>query len=63
MSDIKSEAKMLQEMGRLLGYAYGGYTKECHTCGDRFIGDKRAYQCLPCAVKDARRLIDAGARK
>lgn len=34
------------------GYAPGNYQRHCCTCGGGFIGDKRAYQCEPCAVSD-----------
>lgn len=34
------------------GYAPGNYQCHCGTCGGGFIGDKRAYQCEPCAVRD-----------
>lgn len=30
------------------GYAPGNYQCRCATCGEMFIGDKRANQCLPC---------------
>lgn len=33
------------------GYAPGNYTCKCTTCGERFMGDKRAVQCEPCAIK------------
>lgn len=32
------------------GYATGSYQCHCATCGGGFIGDKRAYQCEPCAL-------------
>jgi hypothetical protein len=34
------------------GYAPGNYQCHCGTCGGGFIGDKRAFQCEPCAVND-----------
>lgn len=34
----------------LCGYAPGNYTGECLDCGRQFQGDKRANQCLECAV-------------
>jgi hypothetical protein len=37
----------------LMGYAPGSYFCRCHVCGDQFEGDKRAFQCLPCAVAAA----------
>lgn len=36
---------------RLLNFATGNYTCTCCICGVRFIGDKRAVQCLACALK------------
>jgi DNA-directed RNA polymerase subunit RPC12/RpoP len=33
------------------GYAPGNYQNKCCTCGELFIGDKRAVQCEPCATK------------
>ena len=32
------------------GYAPGNYHCTCATCGGKFIGDKRAVQCEPCAL-------------
>lgn len=32
------------------GFAPGGYTCTCRDCGKNFIGDKRAWQCEPCAL-------------
>jgi hypothetical protein len=40
------------------GFAPGNYQCHCATCGGGFIGDKRAYQCEPCALND-RRKFDA----
>jgi hypothetical protein len=37
----------------LLGYAPGSYFCKCHECKEQFDGDKRAIQCLPCAVRAA----------
>lgn len=31
------------------GYAPGNYSNTCVTCHLKFIGDKRAFQCEPCA--------------
>ena len=31
-------------------YADGKYENECCVCKERFIGDKRAVQCLTCAT-------------
>jgi hypothetical protein len=33
------------------GYAPGFYSCKCVTCKKEFIGDKRAVQCEPCAIK------------
>jgi Zn-finger protein len=33
------------------GYAPGNYISTCTTCKTEFIGDKRAVQCEPCAIK------------
>lgn len=36
----------------LLGYAPGDYMGRCKDCNGRFFNmDKRAWQCLPCAVE------------
>lgn len=37
----------------LIGYAPGSYFCKCSVCGEQFEGDKRAFQCLPCAVRAA----------
>jgi hypothetical protein len=34
------------------GYAPGGYQRICTSCGGAFLGDKRAFQCEPCAIAD-----------
>lgn len=33
------------------GFAPGNYSCHCVICGKGFIGDKRAVQCEPCAIK------------
>ncbi len=33
------------------GYAPGNYWCKCCICKEKFMGDKRAVQCEPCAVK------------
>ena len=33
------------------GWSPGGYGQRCLTCGDGFIGDKRASSCADCAYK------------
>jgi hypothetical protein len=40
------------------GYAPGSYFCKCHDCGEQFEGDKRAMQCLPCAVRSANAGLD-----
>ena len=44
---IPEQAKRL---GRIAAWAPGGYFNKCGTCQTKFEGDKRAHQCLPCAV-------------
>jgi len=34
------------------GFAPGDYFGKCRTCGNQFQGDKRSFQCEPCALKD-----------
>lgn len=34
------------------GYAPGNYFNKCCSCGREFMGDKRAMQCEPCAIRD-----------
>jgi transcription initiation factor TFIIIB Brf1 subunit/transcription initiation factor TFIIB len=34
------------------GFAPGNYFSKCRTCGNQFQGDKRSFQCEPCAIKD-----------
>lgn len=34
------------------GWAPGGYICHCHSCGKRFVGDKRASMCAPCSYND-----------
>ena len=36
------------------GFALGDYIGTCHKCKERFLGDKRSYQCQECA-EDAQR--------
>jgi hypothetical protein len=43
------EAAVLR-MGRVGGFAPGGYVSRCFVCERLFDGDKRATHCLPCAV-------------
>ena len=32
------------------GFAPGQYWNKCALCGETFIGDKRAWNCEPCAI-------------
>lgn len=41
------------------GYAPGNYTCKCLDCKVEFTGDKRAIQCLECAVTQARKVHSA----
>lgn len=41
------------------GYAPGNYTCTCFDCGKQHIADKRASQCLECAVLSVRRATPA----
>ena len=40
---------------RFFGFATGSYSCKCAECGIGFIGDKRASQCLGCAIKHAQK--------
>jgi hypothetical protein len=33
------------------GWAKGEYTNKCRDCGERYIGDKRSWQCADCAYE------------
>lgn len=47
----------------LCGYAPGNYMGRCRECGvESFAFDKRASQCLSCAIKSANKLIEDGRR-
>jgi len=46
-------------MTKLLGYADGDYHCKCDTCGAEFSGDKRAFLCLPCAIKEAENSVSS----
>lgn len=39
----------------IAGYAPGGYQNTCSTRKTKFLGDKRAFQCEPCATADHER--------
>lgn len=43
----------------LAGYAPGSYMCLCETCGEQFMGDKRAVQCSTCAACSANAHITA----
>lgn len=45
MSDVD-----LASLGRVGGWASGSYYGKCRLCDHEFTGDKRACECLPCAV-------------
>lgn len=42
----------------LAGYAPGNYSSKCVECGNVFVGDKRAVQCLECAVRLSQMAFD-----
>lgn len=48
---------------RVHGWAPGGYTCTCHDCGAAYMGDKRSFQCFPCASTNDERIarINEGA--
>ena len=52
-SGLKQEVKPWP----LFGYAPGGYMAKCIICDETFDGDKRAFNCLPCAASQAKRLL------
>lgn len=41
----------------LFAYAPGDYNCRCVTCGEMFVGDKRAVMCLECAARQAKALL------
>lgn len=42
------------------GWAPGSYHCQCHSCGEFFIGDKRAITCADCAYGlDTSKIVDA----
>lgn len=43
---------MIENKYPIGGYAPGNYFGKCATCSKEFLGDKRASQCEPCALKD-----------
>jgi hypothetical protein len=50
MKLLRDLNEMAAELGRVGGWAPGNYMGKCGKCGREFEGDKRASQCLPCAV-------------
>jgi hypothetical protein len=40
----------VERLGRVGGFAPGSYISHCVACDRQFLGDKRAINCLPCAV-------------
>ena len=36
---------------KILGFATGAYNCTCSICKEKFVGDKRAFQCLRCAIE------------
>jgi len=53
---IKDKAEQLLEKEKAKQYPIGGYAPgyydcTCTTCKTKFTGDKRAFQCEPCAIK------------
>jgi hypothetical protein len=42
--------EMAAELTRVRGWAPGNYINICSGCRREFQGDKRAHECLPCAV-------------
>ena len=49
--DFLSETEMLGIVGQVGGYAVGRYVCKCPRCNRRFMGDKRAMECLVCAIE------------
>ena len=48
--EIKYECNKVGNF-RLYNFATGSYNCICSVCGKGFLGDKRAVQCLECAIK------------
>jgi hypothetical protein len=60
ISKLNTENSFIIEYGlnsvqnfRLFNFATGSYNCTCIYCKSNFIGDKRAMQCLSCAIKQA----------
>jgi hypothetical protein len=49
---IKKESVEKVKTYPIGGYAPGNYQCQCCKCGNKFVGDKRAVECEPCAIKD-----------
>ncbi len=50
MDEYRNLFEMASELGRVRGWAPGNYLGKCRGCGQGFMGDKRASECLPCAA-------------
>ena len=48
---LEGQADKQKDWGkdRLLGWAPGDYWNRCDVCKDAYFGDKRSFQCYPCA--------------
>lgn len=55
---ILSEYDQLREIGRFINYGFGDYVNKCWDCERKYIGAKLSHQCLGCAVKAAKELIE-----
>jgi hypothetical protein len=45
------EAATPEQIWPVRGFAPGRYMCECRSCGGRFMGDKRAYECAQCVLE------------
>lgn len=45
--------QQVREISPIGGFAPGDYLPRCNVCNRQFSGDKRAFHCLPCALKAA----------
>lgn len=52
-------AHAVEALGRVGAFAPGNYLATCMACGTHFEGDKRAFNCLPCAIGVLRLKADA----
>lgn len=48
----KERSMNINEEFRKRGYAPGEYFNKCGTCGEMFVGDKKAWCCFSCAAKE-----------